>query len=423
MSQNFDYRPGHDYGTGVYSIDGSVRGDAVRVTEPEEVTGAGGQKVKFFLEQVETTEALSKSLGASADVSARYGLFSASASFDFAQSISMNQYSIFLLLSVSVTNSFRQMRDVLLTDDAVRLWAGGNAADFNRRYGDGFVNGIATGGMYHAVLQIETVDEREKREISAELEGGYGGLAQSYKASAQFSKTMERVSTNKSIKVRHLQVGGSDSDVEITPETMIEKATSFPETVAGDQAAAFSVMVKSYETLSNVPPRPNRHDLRLAKDVVRECGRLRLRYLDWLNDIDYVLSHPHQFAWTNERRQVKRLESEGDQLREAITGLARQASICADNVSECAMPTGPLTVTLDPAAIPDRKPRRKKRKKKIAGPMQVAHIDAAALKKLQDAQPRRANPSGNSGTRPRGPAAATRRKTAANKKQKMNGRK
>lgn len=395
MSQLFDYRPGHDYGTGVYSINGAIRGDAVRITDAKEVTGAGGQQVTFFLEELESTEALTKSLSASADASARYGLFSASASFDFAESISMNKYSLFLLLSVSVTNSFRQMRNVKLTDEAVQLWAGGDAADFNRRYGDGFVNGIATGGLYFVVLQIQTADSTEKRKISAELQGGYGGIGQSYKASAQFSKSLERVAANKSIKVRHLQIGGSDSDVEITADTMIEKATNFPETVEGNDAAAFNVMVKSYETLSNVPARPNRHDLRLAKDVVRECGRLRLRYLDWLNDIDYVLMHPHQFAWTNERKQVQRLEKEGDQLRDAITGLARQASICADNVSQCEMPTGPLTVTLDPSAIPDRKPRKPKRKKKrTPQKLHVAHVDAALLKNLQKKNGRRANPTG-----------------------------
>ena len=157
-----------------------------------------------------------------------------------------------------------------------------------------------------------------------------------------------------------MQIGGSDSSVEVTADKIMERAQEFAPSVAGNKAAPFTIGVMDYTTLSGLPPLPNKHDLLLAKDVVRECGRLRLRYLDWINDLEYVLAHPSQFDWSNEKQQTLRLGAKLDELREAITMLSRQASKCANNLSECEMPTGKATVILDPDAIPDRRARAKR---------------------------------------------------------------
>lgn len=119
----FDYINGHDFGVGIDAVNGLIKGDAVIRTAPEEVSGAEGQKVLFDMMQVETTEELTEALGASAEVNVGMGLFNASAQFNFAQQASVNRYSLYLLVSVSVTNAFRQLRDVRLTRDAVNLWA------------------------------------------------------------------------------------------------------------------------------------------------------------------------------------------------------------------------------------------------------------------------------------------------------------
>jgi hypothetical protein len=113
--QYLDYMNGHDFGVGIDAVNGSIKGDAVIRTAPEEVSGAEGQKVLFDMMQVETTEELTEALGASAEVNVGMGLFNASAQFNFAQQASVNRYSLYLLVSVSVTNAFRQLRDVRLT--------------------------------------------------------------------------------------------------------------------------------------------------------------------------------------------------------------------------------------------------------------------------------------------------------------------
>ncbi len=317
--QYLDYMNGHDFGVGIDAVNGSIKGDAVIRTAPEEVSGAEGQKVLFDMMQVESTEELTDALGASAEVNVGMGLFNASAQFNFAQQASVNRFSLYLLVSVSVTNAFRQLRDVRLTQDAVNLWKSGNQEEFRDRYGDEYIHGVLSGGILHAVLQIDTESEEESQEISAKLEAGYGAMGMGFSAKAQFNKMMSMISTSKSIKVHHLQIGGSNTNVGITSDQILDRATQFPPSVAGKDAAPFLIMTKEYKTVSNLPAQPNKFDLLLAKDVVKECGRLRLRYLDWLNDIEYILGHPQQFAWTNESKETKRLDTKADELREAIT--------------------------------------------------------------------------------------------------------
>lgn len=357
MDQYYDYIPGHVFGGGVFSPNGALRGDGVERGQPQSVQGAEGQRVTFSMSEIESTQELSEALTASAEVNGRYGLFSASATFDFAKSTNMSQYSLALLLSCEVTNSFRQLRDVRLTKQARELWKSGRTDDFHITYGDRYVHGMVTGGLYYAVLQIDTSSEEEKREISASLEAGYKGLTAGFNAQAQFSQALSAVSEKRSIQVRHFQVGGKDSSIEIDADNMIARATEFPGSVRGKHSAPFKVLLKDYKTVSNLPPMPNEHDYRLAKDVVRECGRLRLRYLDWINDIDYVVSHPKQFVWKNEKKQAKDLDKMADKLREGVTGLARYASDAVDNPANAEMPTGKTTVDYDPSVLPDRKPR------------------------------------------------------------------
>jgi hypothetical protein len=306
--QYLDYMNGHDYGVGIDAVNGSIKGDAVIRTAPEEVSGAEGQKVLFDMMQVESTEELTDALG----LGRSERRSRASAQFNFAQQASVNRYSLYLLVSVSVTNAFRQLRDVRLTQDAVNLWASGNQEEFRDRYGDEYIHGVLSGGILHAVLQIDTESEEQRQEISAKLEAGYGALGQGFSAKAQFNKMMSSVATSKSIKVHHLQIGGSNTNVGITADQILDRATQFPPSVAGKDAAPFLIMTKEYKTVSNLPAQPNRFDLLLAKDVVKECGRLRLRYLDWLNDIEYILGHPQQFAWTNESKQAKRLDTKAE---------------------------------------------------------------------------------------------------------------
>lgn len=358
-----EYRNGYDFGVGIDTVTGKPLGDPVLRSEAEERMDAEGQAVTFYMQQIESSEELNDALSASADVSARYGFFSGSASFDFAKQSSFNQYSMFLLISTVVTNSFRQMRDVKLAPHAVRLWESGDKEAWLAAMGDCYCRGVSTGGILNVVLCIEIESETQRQEIETEVQAGMNAGVAGFNAKAQFSSMMGRLSSKTSIRLNHQQLGG-DQHINFTPEKILEHASQFADSVRGNLAVPFSVVGSPYETVTNLPPQPNKFDRRLQKDVIAACGKLRLRYLDVINDIDYVLSKPHQFDWEGkERAKTKELDRKADALRNAITDLARRASVCADNQGQCEMPTGTETVQIPPDLLPMRKKQRRRKKR------------------------------------------------------------
>ena len=359
-----EYRNGYDFGVGIDTVTGNPLGDPVLRSEAEERMNAEGQAVTFYMQQIESSEELNDALSASASVSARYGFFSGSASFDFAQQSSCNKYSMFLLISTVVTNSFRQMRDVKLAPHAIRLWESGDKDAWLQAMGDCYCRGVSTGGVLNVLLRIDTEDEDHKSEISSEVQAGMNAGVAGFNAKAQFSSMVSRVSSMTSVTLSHQQLGG-DQDINFEPDKILDHASVFADSVNGNLAKPFSIVGSPYETVTNLPAQPNKFDRRLQKDVIAECGKLRLRYLDMINDIDYVLAKPHQFDWKGqERAKAKELDNKADALREAITDLTRRASACADNQGACEMPTGDDTVRLPPDLLPTRKRKRRGNKRR-----------------------------------------------------------
>jgi hypothetical protein len=356
--ETLEYRPGYDFGIGIDSVTGNPKGDAVIRSDIEDVTGAAGQSTNFFMRQIESTEELNEALSASASVSGRYGFFSGRASFEFARQAGFQRYSTFLLISTSVVNSFRQLRDVRLAPHAVRLWESGDKDAWLAAMGDSFCQGMSTGGLLNVVLRIDTENEEQQDEIATELQAGMNTGIAKFNAKAQFSQMVNRLASKTNITLSHMQMGGK-VEIEYTPDRILERAAEFAESVKGNLAVPFSVNASDYRIVSNLPAVPNKFDRQLQKDVINACGRLRLRYLDQINDIEYVLNKSHQFDWKGrETAWAKDLDTKADALRNALSLIARRASECADNAVTCALPTGEETVVVPDDLLPDRRARK-----------------------------------------------------------------
>jgi len=354
------YRNGYDFGVGVDTITGAPMGDPIRATEIQEMAGAEGQNVIFTMQRVDSTEQLTEIISASADMSARYGFFSGSASFDFSKEASVNKYSMFLVVSVLVTNAFRQIRRVELAPHAVELWQRGDPEVWRQAMGDRYCRGVTTGGILNVMLRIESESEEHREEISAKIQAGMNVGVGGFDAKAQFSNMMSNVASTTNISLSHLQSGG-DKSIEYTPDKIMEQATHFADSVSGNLAVPFTILASPYETAVNLPQQPNKFDLRHQKDVIRDCGRLRLKYLDWLSDIEYVLSHPKQFDWKGqEKAKAREIDKKADAIRKALNLVASMASTCSENAMQCEFLGGKATV-IDPA---DLLPPRKRKKAK-----------------------------------------------------------
>ncbi len=340
-----DYVLGMDYGVGVDALTHSVRGDALRPATVEELSGARGQTVEFFLDKVETIEQLQSAIGVTAEVEASYGLASGSGKVNFTRSCSFNSFSLFLLVRVGVMNSFRQARNVELKPQAAELLRNGKVERFREQYGDAYVRGIVSGGEFFSILELDVTSEEEKESLSAEVEVSAGGLGAGFDASASFSKAVSSMSKNRTVKVTSYQQGG-DSAVVTKADEIVAKAQAFPPSVAGDKAVPYSVLLHDYRSL-DLPSEPNFIDLQNAREVMQKISLLRNRLVMLLNDIDYVLTRQSQFQDYDQGM----LQSSRDQVNQAINELTAAASRCANNVKDCSWPA----IQIPEIDLPDRR--------------------------------------------------------------------
>ena len=124
-----------------------------RSARTRRVVGASGQTVQFHIERLDTVEDLQQSMSIGAEVDV-YGPFaSGSARCDFAESCSIHDYSVFLLVRTEVSNSFRYSA---MSRSSRRRSSCSARSDgrFREQFGDVFVRGLATGGLLFAVLEL-----------------------------------------------------------------------------------------------------------------------------------------------------------------------------------------------------------------------------------------------------------------------------
>lgn len=351
------------FGVGFDSISGDVKGDCVLRTEPELPTVGQGQEVSFFLELITDSAQLAKRLEVSASASLKLGVGGGSAKAKFVSEQKINSYSCFLLVRVVVNNPTKRIRDVRLADTARELLATGKESEFRRRCGDEFLVGITTGGEFIGMIEIESQDETDKKNISAKARAS--GLT--WKASAEFDRAVENITAQRNTKVTLFRKGGTQASIPIELGDMIGQARDFPRLVAGGDAYAYSASFQNYEVL-DLPPTANPIDVKQQAYVVERMAAEHMRYQNMLNNIEYVLDHPEQF----EQFDRAALNAKADELRGALNKIVESASKCFDNYKMCQLPTA----LPDLGVLPQRKGA-------VSGPFQLT--DGLLIKGSDDA--------------------------------------
>src|SRR6266516_2157619 len=194
-----DVVQGMDFGAGINSLIGQVRGDAVIRTDPQDTLGASGQKVLINVKLDESQEDLNSALNISAEVSASFVVFGGSDKFTFAEKCGFHQFSLFLVVHVSVVNAFKQMRDVQLKPQALNLLSVGQAMRFHEEFGDVFVRGVQTGGEFAAVLEIQTTSTNDAQDVKNHLEAS--GLFGALSGGSDFSQSVQQATKNHRVDV------------------------------------------------------------------------------------------------------------------------------------------------------------------------------------------------------------------------------
>src|SRR5215208_2788065 len=167
---------GHVIGQGFNSDTAERVGTGLKPPTVGEDTQAGGQTGDFRFHMLTSQQSLEKSLNISAEIEARYALFSGGAKFDFAESSSLNTTSTYVMASCVIQNALRSGSRFTPTEAADRLIRAGDPAPFKLAFGDRFTEALHTGGEFYAVVRITSSDTTHQSKISASLHGEMNGF-------------------------------------------------------------------------------------------------------------------------------------------------------------------------------------------------------------------------------------------------------
>jgi len=290
---------GQQIGQGYNSKTSESVGTALTWT-PAPPSPAPGQAVTSQFEMVSTQDSLMESLGISASVDARYGLFSGDAKFNFANSNSVNSYSTYVVGRCEVQNAIYYGQNFKLTSDAeaVRAQADGEKI-FKTAFGDMFVRGLKTGGEFNVVSSVTSISEGHQNKISATLHAAFNGLAAAGDFKASFDRAIQETSGRTSVSVFMYQAGGLGGDLKFTGSDaakVLEKLDQFP-AIVNASPIGYEAEIAAYNTIPlPIQTEEEQEDRKLVLD---DCYMQKKRLLRFIADVDLAMSDDGKIIFDN----------------------------------------------------------------------------------------------------------------------------
>lgn len=293
------YSEGYDYGIGVNYATGGPKNKAV-TGAVSTVEDAEGSTVRFQVRRITTTSELEQALDISASASYGAAAFGAGAEarFGFAQSAKIQSSSLVMLITATIKRAFEQIDEPALTPPASAVAA--NPTVFAERYGNMFVRGVTSGGLFVGYMRIDTGSTEISNKVSFELSGSYGLF--SAEAKAKFEEIQKTYHSDLTVDMYHeggpvdLHVNKVEDPLELL-RCVNEFLGSFA-TQPGKVAVAYSVTFAPL-TIANGPLPPNEIDLQHAQDVLIFCAKRRSVLTDQLNTYQYITDFPERFDPSN----------------------------------------------------------------------------------------------------------------------------
>lgn len=293
------YLDNHNYGVGVDLATNSPMGMVVK-GEVEDVSGiadAIGATTKYYISRVHTTSDLETRLGIDAKASYGCGAFAAGASarFEFAQSAKVQSSSLFMTITATVALAVRSIKAPTLVPAAVATAL--HPATFAEHYGNMFVRSIGRGGMFVAMLQIDTTSSEEAESVASELKGAYGLF--SAEAKAKFEEVQRKYSSELQISVYH---EGGPIDLTMKDITdanqlyaMLQQWLKAFQEEPEKNARPYYVTLAPITIAEGAPALPNWAQIQHAQDVLVMCARERSQILDGANLMEFISQNPSKY--------------------------------------------------------------------------------------------------------------------------------
>jgi hypothetical protein len=281
---------GHVIGQGVSADTLTRLGTALQVGRVSENQVADAQSVLARFQMISTQDSLERSLNTSVEVDARYGLFSAGAKVEFAQSQAINNKSTYILASCIVSNALRSGSGYTLDARAQPLVQAGDEAGFFSAFGERFVDALHTGGEMHVLVRITSSSAEHQSKLAIALHAEYNGLATGGGFKAAYQTAAADASSHSEVVIESYIVGGRGSQIHlpgIDADQVRALIDTFPAQVA-EHAQAWAAELLSYEALALPFPPPEVADDK--RRVLDDCLTRKRRYWSMLSDISLAQS-------------------------------------------------------------------------------------------------------------------------------------
>lgn len=341
------------FGRGYDSLHGAVRGDVAVSTPLTSITGnlgdpgAGGQSVRYYLEEIQSLTDLRSVLSISAAASFSGLLVGGDAKFDFYRQAKFHRYSVFAIVRVDVVNSTTTLGVQRFSESALERLKGSSLEEFFESYGDEFVISSTTGGEFLAIVEFVTETAAQQEALSAKLDisGGY------WSASTQFASAMDSFSMETSTKIQVLRRGGQGPIPD--GANLKSAALNFPDAVNPQTGHPWPLYItlQDLAVMDNLPPGQAVPNLAKQEEALNQLAR----DFDWATELQnswaYVRGVPGMFnipPGISPDRQISAL----DNLAQGITERAR---IIIDTPFATPLPSGSTTFDPSLSALPNFK--------------------------------------------------------------------
>lgn len=324
-------KPGH----GIDVLAGNLLQNIAVIGPLTPITIAQGQRITSQMVRIDDVTSLHKSLGINVSASGYYYGYSASAKMEFATECNINSHSTYLLVRIQVQNAFLSMDDPVLSPDALDLLTAHRADRFRERFGDVFIAGLNTGGEYFAIIEISGTNEKEKESLSIQVNAAYQGIVAAVELGTSIKKATESSHDHLEVKVFTYQVGGQDTQLDVTPEQIMAKAHNFAASVSGQFSVPYSVLPASYISLKKPDDADNPIDIEFQKVTLADAFKQRTDMMSLNNDIEYILQSTARNFDEFEQFDVAALTQARNDLAAQLDLNFKTASKCMRDAKQC----------------------------------------------------------------------------------------
>jgi Leucine Rich repeats (2 copies) len=319
---------GHVIGEGFNSETVTRVQTGLNVARVGEDPVATGQTASFKFQMLTSQGSLEKALNASAELEARYGLFSGGAKFSFAEENAVNFSSTYILASCAVTNALQFGSGFQPNETADRLIRAGDEKGFKTAFGDRYTQALHTGGEFHALVRVTSSSVEHQRQIAASLHAELNGLFTSGSFKGSLESAQKDTSSHTEVDVQVHQTGGVGDQIQIpgTDADRIRDHMNHFAAAAHAHGAAFAAELLTYDTLAL--PFPPFEELEDRRVVLEDALAQRQLYASAISDLKFAQTEdaPLIFEDLPPREELVKRENDFRRVLNDLMTHARQVA-------------------------------------------------------------------------------------------------